>query len=111
MKILVLSFLAIPLLLPIPAAGQNNSSDKSGKAKPITISARVSEDGKSLIAKNGESWSVSNPAAMAGHESQQVKVKCQKISADHLIQVLSVKTVATAQIKYSANPGDSAFRR
>jgi hypothetical protein len=110
MKKLVLSLLAIPFLLAIPAAGQNNRSDKPSTAKPITISARVSEDGKSLIAKNGESWPVANPAALAGHESQQVKIKCQKVSADHLIQVLSVKTVAT-QVKYAPNPSDSAFRR
>ncbi len=110
MKKLVLSFLAIPLLLPMPAAGQSSRSDKSNTAKSITISARVSEDGKSLIAKNGESWSVANPGALTGHESQQVKIKCQKVSADHLIQVLSIKTLAT-QIKYTANPSDSAFRR
>jgi hypothetical protein len=109
MKKLVLSFLAIPFLLPIPAAGQNNRSDKPSTAKPITISARVSEDGKSLITKNGESWPVANPAALAGHESQQVKIKCQKV-ADHLIQVLSVKTAAT-QVKYAPNPSDSAFHR
>ena len=110
MKKLALSFLAIPLLLPMPAAGQNNRSEKDRTAKSITISARVSEDGKSLIAKNGESWSVTNPGTLAGHESQRVKVKCQKVSADHLIQVISVKTMAT-QINYRANPSDSAFRR
>ena len=109
MKKLVLGFLAIPLLLPIPAAGQNNSSGKSSTAKSITISGRVSEDGKSLIAKNGETWSVTNSGALAGRESQQVKVKCQKASADHHIQVLSIKTVATQ--KYAVNLGDAAFRR
>ena len=110
MKKFVLSVLAIALLLPLPAVGQSNGSGKSSPAKSITISGRVSEDGKSVIANNGEPWSVTNPGALAGHESQQVRVKCQKTSADHLIQVLSVKTVAT-QIKFAANPGDSAFRR
>lgn len=109
MKNLILSFLAIPFLLPIPAAGQNNNSGQSATAKSITISGRVSEDGKSLIAKNGETWSVTNPGPLAGHESQQVKVKCQKVSADHHIQVLSVKAVATQ--KYAVNLGDAAFRR
>jgi hypothetical protein len=110
MKRLVLSFLAIPLLLPMSAEGQNNSGGQSSTAKSITIFGRVSEDGKSLIAKSGELWSVTNPGALAGHESQQVKIKCQKVSADHHIQVLSVKTMAT-QIRYAANPSDSAFRR
>jgi hypothetical protein len=110
MKKLVLSLLAFPLLLPIPAAGQNNGSAKSSAAKSITISGRVSDDGKSLIPKNGEPWSITNPGTLAGHEGQQVKIKCQRLSADHRIQVLSVITVAT-QIKYAANPSDSAFRR
>jgi hypothetical protein len=63
-----------------------------------------------LIAKNGEFWSVTNPGALAGHESQQVKVKCQKASADHRILVLSLKTVVT-QTNYKVNLGDAAFRR
>jgi hypothetical protein len=109
MKKLVLGFLGIPLLLPIPAVGQNNNSGKSSTARSIKISGRVSEDGKILIAKNGELWLIANPEALAGHQSQQVKVKCQKVSADHRIQVLSVKTVATQ--RYAVNLGDAAFRR
>lgn len=109
MKKLVLSLLVIPLFLPIPAVGQNNNSGESSTAKSIKISGRVSEDGKILIAKNGELWSVTNPGALAGHESQQVKVKCQKVSADNHIQVVSVKAVATQ--KYAVNLGDAAFRR
>ena len=108
MKKLALSLLVIPLFLPIPAAGQNNNG-KSTAGKSITISGRVSEDGKLLIGKNSELWLVTNPEALAGHEKQQVKVKCQKVSADQHIQVLSVKTVATQ--KYGVNLGDAAFRR
>jgi len=110
MKKLVLSFLAVPLLIPMPAASQNHGTSKSSTAKSITISGRVSEDGKSFIAKNGEPWSVTNPEALAGRQSKQVKVKCQKDSANHTVRVLSVKPVA-AQVKYAPNPGDSAFRR
>lgn len=108
MKKLVLSILAVPLLLPVPAAGQNHG-DKSRAAKSITISGLISEDGKSLITKNGESWSVTNPGTLAGHEKQRVKVKCET-SADHSIRVVSVKTLATPAT-FHPNPGDSAFRR
>lgn len=110
MKKLVLSFLAVPLLLPVSAFGQNQNKAKSNAAKAITMSGRVSEDGKNLIAKNGESWSVVNPDALAGQMSKQVKVKCQISSATHDIRVFSVKMVATP-VTYHANPGDSAFRR
>lgn len=105
MKKLVLSILAVPLLLPVSAFGQNHNT-----AKAITMSGRVSADGKSLIVKNGESWSVVNPDALAGHVSEQVKVKCQISSGTHDIRVFSVKIVATP-VTYHVNLGDSAFRR
>ena len=110
MKKLVLSFLLVPLLLPGTAAGQGNSQSKSTTPKASTIVGKVSEDGKSLIGKNGEPWLVANQGALAGHEGQQVKVKCQISSGSHDIRVLSVKTV-TAQTKYAVNLGDAAFRR
>jgi len=106
MKKIVLCLLAVPLFLPLSAAGQNHSAI----AKPFTVSGKVSPDGKSLIPENGESWSVVNPATLAGHEGQQVKVKCRLSSAAHDIHVISIKLVA-AKIGYHANPGDSAFRR
>ena len=111
MKRLVLSFLAVPLLLPLPAAGQNDGQSKGVIAKPFVVSGKVSEDGKRLIPVKGDGWSVSNPGALIGHEGQQVKVKCQLSSASHDIRVLSIKKVVPAQIKFAANPSDSAFRR
>jgi hypothetical protein len=110
MKRLVLSLLVVALLLPGTAAGQSNSQSKSATPKASTISGKVSQDGKSLIGKNGEPWLVENSGALAGHEGQQVKVKCQLSSGGHDIHVLSVKTVAT-QTKYAVNLGDAAFRR
>jgi hypothetical protein len=110
MKKLVLSFLLVPLLLPAPASAQRGGKGKSTAPKASTISGKVSQDGKSLIGKNGEPWLVANPATLAGHEGQQVNVKCQLSSVGHDIRVLSVKTVAT-QTKYAVNLGDAAFRR
>jgi len=110
MKKLVLSFLLVPLLLPATASGQSNGQSKSEKPKASTISGKVSEDGESLIGKNGQPWLVANPDTLAGHEGQQVKVKCQISSGSHDIRVLSVKMVAP-QAKYAVNLGDAAFRR
>jgi len=109
MKKLVLCFLAVPLLIPVSAFGQDQNAAKSSATKSITISGRVSEDGKMLIAKNGEAWSVMNAVALAGHENQQVKVKCET-SAGHSIRVRSIKILATPATVH-ANPSDSAFRR
>lgn len=110
MKKLVLFLLAAPFVLPVPAAGQDHNTSKPNTTKPITISGRVSQDGKSPVAKNGESWSITNPDALAEHLSQLVKVKCQISSATHDIRVLSVRIVAKPTI-YHVNPGDAAFRR
>jgi hypothetical protein len=110
MKRLVLSLLVVALLLPGTAAGQSNSQSKSATPKASTISGKVSQDGKNLIGKNGEPWLVANPATLAGHEGQRVKVKCRISSITHEIRILSVKMV-TAQTIYAVNLGDAAFRR
>jgi hypothetical protein len=110
MKRLALSFFVIPLLLAGTAAGQSNNQSKSTTPKASTVSGKVSQDGKSLIGKNGEPWVVTNPDALAGHEGQRVKVKCRISSTSHDIRILSVKMVATQTI-YAVNLGDAAFRR
>lgn len=110
MKRLVLSLLVVPLLLPATANGQSDGQGKSAKLKASTISGKVSTDGKSFIGQNGDSWLVANPAALAGHEGQQVKVKCRLSSGGRNIHVVSVQTEAT-QAKYAVNLGDAAFRR
>jgi len=110
MRKLVLSFFLLPLLMPGSAAGQSDSQSRSVTARVSTVSGQVSPDGRSVIPKNGDSWLVANPGALAGHEGQQVKVKCQISSSAHQIHVLSVKIVAT-QTRYAVNLGDSAFRR
>lgn len=107
---LVLSFVVAALLLPGIVAGQSHGQSKSTKPKVSTISGKVSQDGKGLIGKNDQSWSVANAGALAGHEGQQVKVKCQISPGSHEIFVLSVKMVAT-QTTYAVNLGDAAFRR
>ena len=110
MKKLVLYILAVPFLLPASAFGQNHDATRSSSAKAVTISGRVSEDGKSLITRDGQAWPITNLGALSGHEGRQVKAKCQIASGTHDILVLSFRTVAT-QIKYAANSGDAVFRR
>ena len=109
MKKFALCFLAVQLLVPVSAFGQNHKARKSSTVKPTTISGLVSEDGNQLITKSGELLAVTNPVMLVGHEKQQVKVKCET-SADHRIRVVSLKVVA-APARYHFNPHDSAFRR
>lgn len=106
---LILSFLAVCLLLAATASGQTKAQGKS-TAKTFTIHGKVSPDGKLLIGKNGESWSVTNPASLAGHEGQFVKVKYQLTQVSQNINVVSLK-ILNSQTKGVPNPGDAAFRR
>jgi hypothetical protein len=110
MKRPILSFLLITLALCCCALGQQNSAVKSSASRASTISGKVSKDGRSLIERNGQPWSVTNPEALVGRQDGQVKVKCQITPGSHDIFVLSVKT-ATPQTTYAVNLGDSAFRR
>ena len=110
MKRLIFSFLLLPLALCCGASGQQNVAVKSSAFKASTISGKVSEDGRSLVERNGQPWSVSNPEALVGKQDRQVRVKCRISPGSHAIFVLSVKT-AVPQTTYAVNLGDSAFRR
>lgn len=103
------AFLSCCSALAARTCCRQNRGEKISAAKSFTISGRVSEDGKTLIAKGGESWLVTNPDVLASHARQQVKVKCET-SAGHSIRVFSLKILAPPAT-YHANPGDSVFRR
>lgn len=109
MKRPIFTFLLIPLALCCCASGQQNGTVKSA-SKASSISGKVSGDGRNLIERNGQPWSVTNPEALVGNQDRQVKVKCRISPGSHDIFILSVKT-ATPQATYAVNLGDSAFRR
>jgi hypothetical protein len=110
MKKIALGLLSTLVLFVGTATGQSPAQAKSNLAKAVSLSGRVSEDGKNLITRDGQAWSITNLGALSGHEGRQGKAKCQIAAGTHDILVLSVKAIAT-QIKYVANPGDAAFRR
>jgi len=115
-----LVLLAVALLMPIIAAAQHSS--KAAEAKPassnasiiarkaVSIAGQISLDGKTLVSEENDMWSVVNPNVLAGHEGQQVLVKCQVFPDKSEIHVLSLKP-ALMQVKSASNKTDSAFRR
>ncbi|HWZ98014.1 MAG TPA: hypothetical protein VN025_09650 [Candidatus Dormibacteraeota bacterium] len=109
MKKIMVSLLTLPFLLSGVAAGQSQSADKSS-GKTVSIFGKLSEDGKSFLAKHGQVWTIANPEAVSGQAGHELKLKCRLLSAAHQVQVLAVKEVA-AQVRFTANPSDSAFRR
>ncbi|HXY48072.1 MAG TPA: hypothetical protein VEI01_01385 [Terriglobales bacterium] len=97
--------LAIMLLLAGVAAAQSVNA----KPKPVTLTGRVSQDGRILMADQGTNWILSNTQAVKGHEGRLVTVKCTLEPAQNRLHVLSVK--GSSETRFAVNLGDSAFRR
>ena len=109
MKKFVASLLVAPFLLLGTSAAQTSGPAKSAAPKTVSVTAKVSDDGKSVVTKKGQQWSIKNPEMLAGQAGREIKVKCQLFLASQEMQVLSVLLVPT-EVHYS-NPGDAAFRR
>jgi hypothetical protein len=62
------------------------------------------------VSEENDVWNVINPNVLAGHEGQQVLVKCQVFPDKNEIHVLSFKT-ALLEVKAASNKADSAFKR
>ena len=121
MKKANLVLLACAVLVPASALAQQNTKPQDVNQpgtriqqgllkKEVTMSGRVSDDGKAIVNHDDDVWDVSNPKVLTGHEGQEVTVKCQIDLDKNEIRVLSVKT-AQGEVKYVAYRGDSAFRR
>jgi len=119
MKKSLFAFLAIAAFLPATSLAQHSSkaaesrqSDSTaGKfTKAVTFTGQISADGKMLVSENDDTWAVSNPGVLQGLEGQRVLVKCQVNPSKNEIHVFWVKAVLQ-NTKYTANRGDSAFRR
>ncbi len=91
-------------------AKQIPSVDRPPAAKSLTVSGKVSSDGRSLFTDLDSEWAVSNAEALKGHEGSLVTVKCYIDFAGNQIHVVSVRTSPT-DVKYASRLGDSAFRR
>jgi hypothetical protein len=120
MKKSLFAVLAIATFLPATSLAQHSSKAAESKhsdstagkpsTKAVTITGQISADGKTLVSETDDIWAVSNPGVMQGLEGQQVLVKCQVNTAKNEIHVFWVKAVLQ-NTKYTANRGDSAFRR
>jgi len=91
--------------LPSDQAVANSTPTKS-----LTVSGKISSDGRSFVTDLDTEWAVSNPEILKGREGSTVTVRC-RIDSDHSrIHVLSVKP-APSEAKYASRLGDAAFRR
>jgi len=78
--------------------------------KSLTVSGKVSVDGRTLLTDIDSEWSISNSEALKGREGTLVTVKCYVDTERSQMRVLSVRS-AQPEAKYAARAGDSAFRR
>jgi hypothetical protein len=110
MKKLIPFLTVTAILLSGTAAAQSNSPTPPVPSKTVTIFGVVSDSGKTIVAKNARTWSITNPGMLAGREGHRVRLKCRVYPDNKNILVLSVRLTDT-HTQYAANPSDSAFRR
>jgi hypothetical protein len=114
--------LAVVCLWPASALGQDSPkpdavaqgslNSKPASAKPKTISGKVGADGRTIVTAKNSLWTIANPDILKEHAGRQVRVKCRISSSveANVIQILSVKIIPS-EVRFTANPGDAAFRR
>jgi hypothetical protein len=105
-KTVLLLTVAFAGFLPLGAKAQNKDSAK----KPISFSAKVAGNGKTLIAdKDNKIWLVSNAETLSGTEGRHVKVKALVEVAQSQVRIVSVS--ATSEEQGGIRLHDAAFRR
>jgi hypothetical protein len=114
--------LAVICLWPASALGQDAAktdavaqpslNSKPASTKPKTISGKVGENGRTIVTAKNNLWTIANPDILKEHAGRQVRVKCRISSSveANVIQILSVKIIPS-EVRFTANPGDAAFRR
>ena len=105
-KPVLLLTIAVAAFLALGAQAQKTGSAK----KPSSFSAKVADNGKSLIAdRDNEIWLVSNPETLSGIEGRHVKVKALVDEAQRQIRIMSVSAISEEQAGTRLH--DAAFRR
>jgi len=100
------------MLAAMGTAQEKATAAKPVPLKPLTLSAKVSGDGKSLITDLDSEWIVSNPSSLDRYKAQLVSVHCYVDAVRGRIEILSVKAAQKdPQLRIAAQRQDSAFRR
>lgn len=94
---------------PFTYAAGDNTHPTSVHTKGVTLSGKVSADGKQLVADDENAWTVKNSDTLKGLERRYVTVKCRMDLDKRAIRVLSVEE--PSETKHTAHLGDAAFRR
>ena len=73
--------------------GEGGYGGKAGKKAHAKshLMGKISDDGKTLTDKKGQSWTIDNPDAVKGHEGHEVSLRGDVDTASNTIHVKSVK--------------------
>lgn len=108
-----LGVLAFVLLLCAGVLAQETAkpaqqASHSRHTKIVRMAGKVSSDGTKFVEGASQRvWLVKNVEMLRGYEGQEANLRGQIAPETNAIQVLSIG----AQVSYTANWGDSAFRR
>jgi hypothetical protein len=105
----IATLLALVVTVSIFCAAQTVQPSAAGHPKKMTISGKISDDGKAIVAE-GRTWFVSNVEKVRTHVGQNVTVKGLLNPVTNQIEVLSMKMMQ-AEPSTAVRLGDSAFRR
>lgn len=78
--------------------------------KPLTVSGKLSADGKIFLTDIDSEWMVSNVDAVKGHEGHLVRVKCFVDTEKSSIKILSLKREDSESTYAARNTFSSAGR-
>jgi len=78
-----------------PSGDQGSMSQGQMSGKKVHskshLMGKISDDGKTLTDKSGQSWTIDNPDAVKGHEGHEVTLRGHVDTAANSIHVTSVK--------------------
>jgi hypothetical protein len=79
--------------------GMKHDTMKADKSdgKLMSVSGKISDDGKSFTDKDGKTWTVKNPEALKGHEGHDVTLKAHVYNSTSEVHVMSVKMMKSAK--------------
>ncbi|HST12929.1 MAG TPA: hypothetical protein VLL05_21300 [Terriglobales bacterium] len=103
---LILLFgLGVPLL----STAQTVDHNAAAKARKVTISGTVVNDGAGVITSKTRIWLISNAEVLRAYVGARITAKGLQNLSTGQIQVLAARRVT--QVTAAARLGDSAFRR
>jgi hypothetical protein len=71
---------------------QNDSMKADASKKAVQVTGKISDDGKTFVTDtDSKSWTITNPAAVKGHEGHHVTLTAHVYTDKNEVHVMSLK--------------------